>query len=409
MVAPLSVSSRSCVKKFEKILIVALCGVGDVILFVPHLRLLRQLYPQARIDMLLLPNGSQELIQTLQLCDNIFVFQDKRYLPIVESRLASWRNILAILSKVRRERYELALWPYAQTTSKKQILAWIIRANQTFLHAAQTPLRRWLPPSIVSVPFLPSEQVMERNTRLLTACGLPTENLSLTVNLPEEKKAWGKEFLSKLNSSGTLVFGYHAGGNILWTRDRQWPPERFAELADRLSRKFGSISVFFGIPSERPLLQKIVSLMTTEAHILDHLSLSQMAGVISHLRLLVGNESALVHLSGMQNTTTVSLVGPTNYPQTGPWGHDTHVIRLALSCSPCFETGFPIHCPHHLCLKGLTSEMVYERVVSILESKRDHSTLRPTLHHLSYREPDSTEWRNFLLERRKWLEQTHIN
>lgn len=376
--------------------------MGDVILFTPHLQQLRKLFPSANLDILLLPNGSREFLQSLGCCNNFWLFKDHRYLPVQGSWFSLFKESLRILWHIRGEQYDLAIWPYARTTLRKQVFAWGMGARLSVLHEAKTWLRNFLPKSIHLVPFQWEEQVVARNTNLLKACSIPTEELEVSLQIPEEAVEWAKDYLASINPGKKPIFGFHAGGNTRWTTARQWKPQRFSNLADRLVKRFNALPIFFGISSEHALLESIVANMKTGGVILDAISPIQTAAVISQLQLFIGNESALVHMSGLQNVLTVSLVGPTQYQQTAPMGKRAHVIRLALSCSPCFETGFSSHCSHQACMRDLTVDLVYQEVIGILGRFCEKVDCKAEVHHLPYRESESSSWKQFLLERKKW-------
>jgi heptosyltransferase-2 len=73
-------------------------------------------------------------------------------------------------------------------------------------------------------------------------------------------------------------------------------------------------------------------------------SLRQALGVLSQLRLLVTNDSGLMHAAAALSVPLVALFGSTDPGATGPFTSRATVIRHPVPCSPCFkrtcETGY---------------------------------------------------------------------
>lgn len=387
------------------ILVVALCGVGDTLSFVPHLHRLRTEYPQARIDILARSSRVVEWLQSHRLCDAAHYIYDERYSLGGDNAWRRCRSIVAMLLRIRRARYDWAFWPYAQTTWKKMVLARWMGVRRTYLHRCGSRAERWFAPWLHLVHFRQTDAVIERNTALLAAAGVAVDRLTIAFPSTMADAARGRAILARCGvaTNGKLI-GFHPGGNIHWTPYRQWPAERFVDLADRLGAAFGGTALLFGTPEETPLLASIRQRMRHPAQIITDLPFAELVDAIAALDGLIGNESALVHLAGAAGIPSISLVGPTNYHQTGPWGPQTRVVRLDLPCSPCFETGFTAHCPHHLCMQALTVDRVFETIAALLRDRPAKPNERPEIISLSMETPTGAEWAQFLAERSRWRE-----
>lgn len=390
----------------SKILVVALCGVGDTLSFVPHLRRLRTAYPHARIDCLARSPRVVEWLQSHQLFDRALYIHDERYSLRGDNVWCRYRSIGAALFRVRRERYDMAFWPYAQTTWKKMVLARLMGVHRTYLHRCGSCAERRFAPQLHFVHFRQTDAVIERNTALLTAAGVvATDRLTVAFPSTMAEAGRGRVILARcgVTTNGPLL-GFHPGGNVHWTPYRQWPAERFADVADRLGALFGGTALLFGSPEETPLLASIRERMRYPAQCITDLPFAELVDSIAALDGLIGNESALVHLAGAVGIPSISLVGPTNYHQTGPWGPQSRVVRLDLPCSPCFETGYTAHCPHHLCMQALTVDRVIETMTALLRERPAKPNERPEIINLPTDTPTGAEWTQFLAERSRWRE-----
>ena len=142
-------------------------------------------------------------------------------------------------------------------------------------------------------------------------------------------------------------------------RTKRWPAAHWRALA--------------GLVRERGL--QVVALGTSgEQHLLGGpgitsgfgLSLGITAALLARARVVVCNDSGLMHLAGAVGGRVVTLFGPT-VPAFGfaPYRTDAVVLERALGCRPCSAAGGPL-CPllHHRCLSGITPRAVADALVA---------------------------------------------
>jgi len=119
---------------------------------------------------------------------------------------------------------------------------------------------------------------------------------------------------------------------------KRWPPERFAALGGALQREFGARLVLLGGSAERPVADRVQEhLQEPVVDLVGRTSLRQALGVLSHLRLLVTNDSGLMHAAAALSVPQVALFGSTDPVATGPFSSQATVIRHPWPCSPCFK------------------------------------------------------------------------
>ncbi|MGO9580704.1 MAG: lipopolysaccharide heptosyltransferase II [Desulfobaccales bacterium] len=119
---------------------------------------------------------------------------------------------------------------------------------------------------------------------------------------------------------------------------KRWPAARFAALGRELQREFGARLVLLGGSEERPVADEVKEqLQTPVADLVGRTSLRQALGVLSQLKLLVTNDSGLMHAAAALSVPLVALFGSTDPGATGPFTSRATVIRHPLPCSPCFK------------------------------------------------------------------------
>jgi len=114
---------------------------------------------------------------------------------------------------------------------------------------------------------------------------------------------------------------------------KQWPAERFAELALRLTAPGGPLAglpvAVFGAESERAMAAPLLaaSLPGGLVDLIGRTDLLTAAACLERARLFVGNDSGLMHLAAAAGAPTLGLFGPTADTRYGPWGPRAAVVR----------------------------------------------------------------------------------
>ncbi|HRU07021.1 MAG TPA: glycosyltransferase family 9 protein, partial [Candidatus Brocadiia bacterium] len=89
---------------------------------------------------------------------------------------------------------------------------------------------------------------------------------------------------------------------------KRWPAERFAALANALTRRHGARIVIVGSASEAPLAQRLAALMDTPPVIATgRTSLRQLAALVERCDLLVSNDTATIHVAAAVATPAIVL------------------------------------------------------------------------------------------------------
>jgi heptosyltransferase-2 len=172
---------------------------------------------------------------------------------------------------------------------------------------------------------------------LLKALGGVATFTPPTLFLTPEEEVNGARFLeeSDLPGQGPWV-GLSPGA--AYGPAKRWPPERFGALGGALQLEFGARIVLLGGSAERPVADLVKKhLQEPVADLVGGTSLRQALGVLAQLRLLVTNDSGLMHAAAALSVPQVSLFGSTDPVATGPFSPQATVIHHSWPCSPCFK------------------------------------------------------------------------
>ena len=169
---------------------------------------------------------------------------------------------------------------------------------------------------------------------------------------------------------GRPLVGVHvSGGRAI----KQWPPERFAEVAARLADVRGAAIVATGAPGDRALVSGLQAALAPrlvlDASAADGLLVS--AALLSRLDVLVTGDTGPMHLASAVGTPVVAVFGPSDPARYAPRGPFDRVVRIDLPCSPCNRIRRPPErCVGHTpdCLAGVASEAVIAAALSVLDA-----------------------------------------
>ena len=138
---------------------------------------------------------------------------------------------------------------------------------------------------------------------------------------------------------------------------KQWPPERFAAVADRLQEEFGALVVLLGAGRDQEAARVIADAMQSPpVNLTGRTDLRTAFAVISQLNLLITNDSGLMHAAAALWTPLVALFGSTDPFATGPFTPLASILQHSVPCSPCLQRQCPEN--HYQCLDLISVDEV---------------------------------------------------
>ncbi len=144
---------------------------------------------------------------------------------------------------------------------------------------------------------------------------------------------------------------------------KRWPAERFVALGRAARERLGAEIRVFGGPNEREIIEAIAEELAVPVWPPDG-PLDQLAAALARVRLLVGNDSGLLHLAEAVGTPVVGLYGPT----VRAWGYfpldpRSVAVEVDLPCRPCSKMGEnPCRLADRICLTRIDVATVLARV-----------------------------------------------
>jgi heptosyltransferase II len=177
--------------------------------------------------------------------------------------------------------------------------------------------------------------------------------------------------LTKFLHEGTRpFFGLNAGAE--YGPAKRWLPDRFVEVAKRVSAEIPCRWLLFGGPNDVATAREIETGL--RAHFNDDRMVVNVAGqttllelceLIKFCRLFITNDTGPMHLADALGTPLVAIFGSTSAELTGPVGPRSRVVHEPVECSPCFLRECPID---FRCMQGITVESVVKAVLDLWQT-----------------------------------------
>ncbi|NWF89041.1 MAG: glycosyltransferase family 9 protein [Ignavibacteriaceae bacterium] len=352
-----------------KILVNALSGIGDALMFTPSLHLLKKSYPDSEIHALVMFKAVKDFYERNENISKVFYFDF-----MSEGFLKSLKYIFSL-----RNSYDISISVYPSNRKEYNVINFLQGSK---LKAAVKYLRKdfqnfgWLNNvRIIENDSLHNVQTNLKLCEKLTAQKL-VEEPRLDLPLIQSDLDFANAFLKekKINTDD-LVVGFHPGSATLKNQaNRRWEPEKFALLGKKLIEAHNAKILIFGGPTEEELKQNIVGQINNPNafSVVSH-NLTESAAVMKQCNVFVTNDSSLMHVASALQLNVVAIIGPTNPNYIHPWKTKHKIVSLNLDCSPCFiYSPRPLICNRtdvkFKCIKELDVERVYSAAMELVNS-----------------------------------------
>ena len=333
-----------------KVLIIQTAFLGDVILSLPLVQVLKEKKPDCSIDFMCIPKTS-EILKGNPYINKVIIF-DKH-----ESAkgLSGFRNLV---SEVKNNKYDVVI--SVQRYTRSSIISKLSGAEKRISYDNS------------SLPYLYTDKVLysqkheiERVLDLLKPLGIDISVIVKPELFPSEddKREVAKIFngLGIKNKSDLICI---APGSVWFTK--RFPEEKFIELLNMMDKNDFKIALIGG-RDDMKLCERIISKTTNNEvySFAGKLSILQSAELIKNSSLLITNDSAPLHLANAVSTKVIAVFGSTT-KDFGfyPIGVNDKIFEVnGLKCRPCSNHGKK-SCPIHTfdCMNNIKVQDIYNEI-----------------------------------------------
>ena len=319
---PGSLDNNTPLSNIDKILVIRVDGIGDLLNSTPAISLLRENYPSAEITVLTRPLNAPVLIGNPDV-DRILVFD----------RDGKHRGLLTqfqFYSELRREQFQLVV---AMQTAMWSHLIAVLSGAPYRLGRYQKRFKSTLTHAWRGKYPKGETHEVDRNLELIRLiCNGEGKRKLIFHLLPDEIAAEKARITSWGIGGESSLIGIHPGGSSF---DKRWPEKQYAELADRLAHHYNATILLLRGPGEEALTDNIQKAMQSAAIIHAPETIRELAALLSCCDLVICNDSGPMHLAAALDVPTIAIFGPTDHVAWHPLSENASIVRRDMPCWPC--------------------------------------------------------------------------
>lgn len=305
----------------NRVLIVRLGSLGDVVHAIPVAAALRRAFPSARIDWLVSAKH-REILDLVPVIDRRLA---------VDGASAGAMSALAAIAELRRAHYDVAI--DLQGLVKSAVLARSSGARRVVGFASSYLRERLARPFYTDVydpgcsdiyDHRESRHVVEINLGLLGVIGVTSGVPQFPIDAVESKVA---RAMSEWTGGRYALLNPGAA----WPNKR-WPAARLGRLAAALRERYGLTSVALWGEGERALADELVLHAEGAAIASPPASIADLVALARGAALVVSGDTGPVHIAGAVGAPLVGIFGPTRPSRNFPWSTSDVAVSRADVC-----------------------------------------------------------------------------
>ncbi len=361
----------------DRILILRNQGIGDLILITPAIRAVRRLHPQAHLTAVV-GQWSRAALEGNPHLDEIISYPD----PWIQNKSIS--GYLRLASILRAEKFRAAYIFHSHTLI--HLLAFLARIptrcgfydlNLNKSGRLLTDRTEWQPNT--------DRYIADNYLDIPRLAGFRGNDLDLDFYLTDDEQAQADRILSDLEiPQGQFLIVAPGGGvnprqNVF---EKRWGTDKFAALCTRLYQETGMPILLIGSEQERDLGREIMS-AAGRAVLFDWIgktSFRQSAGLIRRARILISNDSSVMHVAVAFRIPSLTIFGPSNPRSLLPVSTVNQWISSGVDCSPCYCNSIFRGCEHLKCMRELSADAVAERILQMLPASAPEANEQDKTH-----------------------------
>ena len=333
-----------------KILLIGPYGIGNTILTLPAIKILRKsLFPNARIDHLVLLSSVFEMVSNIpdfNLIDNIHYID-----------LKNKRTLLKNILKIRKLKYDFSILFFPSAKFHYNALSYLCKAKKRIgSYYPDINFRRGHYLNNIQVPVVINIHDVYQNINLLSNFGVDYKKIKI------------KKIISIKAKKKKKIIGIHTGCKKE-AYFKRWAHEKYLCLIKKILHNTKSrIRMFFGPdePDDYNFFKK--NLMSPRIEFIIDKPFKEIFDLLNDCRIFISNDTGLMHVSNFLGAYNIVPGGPSDFRRTGPFNKPQKIITSGLKCIPCSHTYFvsshKFKCIHNdiRCMKNEVVEDIWKEL-----------------------------------------------
>lgn len=352
---------RLPIENLKEILIIKFAAIGDVILMVPMLRLLKRYYPEAKITFLC-SDINYGMVKRVKYVDEIINYN-------IHSAISNPRKFIKFLSVIRKGTFDLVI-DAEQWSRINAILTVFLKKKYTIGFKFEKQYKHSYYDAI-SIHSKEQHEV-ENFLSLLNIIGITAKEGEkyLEFDLKDEDLNFAEEYWKENRLEGKYVVCMQPGSGVNGYA-REWKDEYYAALGKKLVSEFENVRILLtGLKSDFERCELIVNAIGENArNIAGKNNMDRDLAVVKKSNLMICGNTGILHLAASVGTKTIGLHGPNNSVLWGAYDKNAVVVQSDIYCSPCLYLGHDFGCKKPVCMDRISVEDVYQKILESMKKE----------------------------------------
>jgi len=288
----------------ERMCIVMMSAVGDVVHVLPVINAIKRAKPATHITWVLQP-GPSTLVKNHRSVDEVILFERKK-------GIAAMREVIRAL---RQRNFDLLI--DLQVYFKAGLISALSGAPRRLgFDRARARDANWIFTN-ERIRAHPVQHVQDQYFEFLRHLGIDPEPVEWCLNPTSEERKWQEEFVAQFDRPIASI--------VVATSkpEKDWIPERWAEVCDILLEQHGLQPVLVGGDTrrEREAAEKIIASSKARPFSALGSGLRKLASILDASEVVLAPDTGPLHISVALGRPVISLIGYTDPRRTGPYRH----------------------------------------------------------------------------------------
>jgi ADP-heptose:LPS heptosyltransferase len=349
-------------EKINKILLIRLDQIGDVLLTTPAVSTIRKAFPKQAKIYYLLSERTKDIIEQNPNVDELITYQACWFWKNTKFNL---KEFIRLIKRIRKEEFDLGI--DFRGDFRNILIMWLgkVRYKVSYgitgggflldlLVEYKTNNIRWI------------KHEVDRNLDLVKALGINQKKADINKNLSlylrdEDIEFADKFFKEKDIKKEDKIIGIHPGS---LRPAKQWNPAKFARLINKLIEEKFKVILFSG-PNDKDTIEKIRKNTRFEPIIAPQVNLKKFAALLKKINLLVCVNSAALHIGSALGIKKVVIFSACDSKTA--WGpideENSIVIQKDVPCKYCGM----FDCKNHICMDLISEEEVFAAIIKLIK------------------------------------------
>ncbi len=360
--------------KKDRVLIINLTRMGDLLQMTPFLIAFRREFPEVEITLMVLKQF-EDVCSGFPAVDSLEAFDAEAFLSRLgnpeHSLVGNYRELERMLADLRQKEFDRVI--NLSFSNHSALVTHLLNATEVVGITIDEEGNR-----LLKHPWIQHFYNMVDNREInpfnyvdfIKKIGESDGRAAMSFTVSQPAQEFAKAFCKSHDISETdWVIGIQAGAS---TEHKRWPVASFGALTEELIKR-GARILLFGSGGESELggrIREVIALPQdhVERQLTDAIgktSVQQLAALLSRCDLLITNDTGTMHMATAVGTQVVEIsLGPVYFPETGPYGESHIVLQTGMSCAPC---GFYVQCKNPVCQESIRVDQVL-RIVEMLRT-----------------------------------------